>query len=179
MSPTTTGGRRRLDAPSPAEYDVPTRGPRLGSALAVRVITTVVVLAWVVGTLGSATAVLAVGAPEALQRPAAVLLMVVFATGLVHRCGGHMRIWTTLVAVLALLAMVLQTNMLIASATAVTAVLGAVWSVMLTRPAETALDAVREFGLALLIALSGMFAVAAWNAPVSYQRSTSWCSPLP
>jgi len=168
MSPTTTGGRRRLD--TPADYDVPTRGPRLGSALAVRAITTLVVAAWVAGTLGSATAVLAVGAPEGIQRPAAAVLMVVFAIGLVHRSGGHMRIWATMAGLLAVLALTLQTNMLIAGAAAVTAVVGAVWSVMFTRPADTAIDAVREFGLTLLIALSGMFAVAAWNAPVSYQR---------
>ena len=48
--------------------------------------------------------------------------------------------------------------------------LAAVWAVVITRPAVTVLQAVREYVLAIVVALSGTVAVAAWNAPVSYQR---------
>ena len=48
--------------------------------------------------------------------------------------------------------------------------LASVWAVVITRPALTVLQAVREYVLAIVVALSGTVGVAAWNAPVSYQR---------
>jgi hypothetical protein len=42
--------------------------------------------------------------------------------------------------------------------------------VVITRPAFTVFQAVREYVLAIVVALSGTVAVAAWNAQVSYQR---------
>lgn len=170
MSQTARGGRRRLDASVPPEYDVPTREPRIESARAARLVMGAVFGLWVVGFAGALTAVVAVGAPSWLQRPAAALLMVVFAVSLTHRGGGHMRIWLPITATLAVAAVVLETNLLLASATAVTAVLSAVWAVMVTRPADSIVGAIREYGLMLVVALSGTTAVAAWNAPVNYQR---------
>ncbi|MCW2839281.1 MAG: hypothetical protein JWR55_764 [Aeromicrobium sp.] len=170
MTSTVQGGRRRLDASVPPEYDVPTREPRIGSPRTVRAIQGVVVSLWVLGVLGAGTAVVAVGAPSWIQRPAAGLLMVVFAVGLIHRGGGHMRIWLPITAVLAVAAVLLETNLLLASAASVTAVLGAVWAVLVTRPAGTVVGALWEYVVALVTALSGTLAVAAWNAPVNYQR---------
>jgi hypothetical protein len=55
-------------------------------------------------------------------------------------------------------------------AAAVTAVLASVWAVLVTRPAGSIVGALREYVVALVVALSGTVAVAAWNAPVNYQR---------
>ena len=167
---TQQGGRRRLDSSVPADYDVPTREPRLASPAAAGVVIAVTFAAWVVGTLGAATAVVAVGAPEWIQRPSAALLMVVFVLALVHRGGGHMRLWVPPAVVLGALALVLENNSLLASAAVLTAVTAAVWSVMVTRPASTVVGALAEYAITIVVALSGTMAVAAWNAPVNYQR---------
>lgn len=170
MSRAPKGGRRRLDASVPPEYDLPTREPRLDSPRAARFVMALVFLGWVAGTAGSATSIAAVDTPESIERPSAALLMIVFAIGLTHRGGGHMRIWLPMTAALGIAAVTVEANVLLTSAAAVTAVLSSVWAVMVTRPVTTAIGAIREFALALLVALSGTIAVAAWNAPVDYQR---------
>lgn len=170
MTRTEQGGRRRLDASVPPEYDVPTREPRIESARTVRLLMGGVFGLWVLGFLGALTSIVAIGAPAWVQRPSAALLMVVFAVALTHRGGGHLRIWLPITALLGLLAVVVETNLLLASAAAVTAVLSAVWAVMVTRPADSIVGATKEFVLAVVVALSGTTAVAAWNAPVNYQR---------
>ncbi|MCW2749464.1 MAG: hypothetical protein JWR83_574 [Aeromicrobium sp.] len=170
MTSTPTGGRRRLDASVPPEYDLPTREPRIGSPVALRLVMGIVFVAWVVGTLGAGTAIVSVNTPTWIERPSAALLMVVFAVGLTHRGGGYLRIWLPITVVLGVAAVVLETNVLLASAAAVTAVLAAVWAVLVTRPASTAIGAIGEYALALVVALSGTLGVAAWNAPVNYQR---------
>jgi hypothetical protein len=170
MSQTAQGGRRRLDASVPPEYDLPTREPRIESPRTVRLLMGGVLGLWVLGFAGTLTAVVAVGAPGWIQRPSAALLMVVFAIGLTHRGGGHMRLWVPITAVLGALAVFVETNLLLASAAAVTAVLSAVWAVMVTRPAGSIVAVLREFVLTIVVALSGTSAVAAWNAPVNYQR---------
>lgn len=170
MSRAPKGGRRRLDASVPPEYDLPTREPRIDSPRTARFVMAAVLVAWIVGTAGAGTSVVAVGAPEWIQRPAAALLMTVFAIGLTHRGGGHMRIWLPMTAVLGGLAVGVEANLLLASAAALTAVLASVWAVMVTRPVTTVVGAIREYALALVVALSGTIGVAAWNAPVNYQR---------
>lgn len=176
MSRTPKGGRRKLDASVPPAYDVPTRGPRFESPRAARNIKWLTLAAWLVGTAGAATSVVAVDSlanvstPSWIERPSAALLMIVFAIGLIHRGGGFMRIWLPLVSVLAILSVVLETNALLAASAAVTAVLAAVWAVLVTRPAPTIIAAIGEFIITLVVALSGTIAVAAWNAPVDYQR---------
>ncbi|MEV7398049.1 hypothetical protein [Aeromicrobium sp. NPDC092404] len=170
MSRAPKGGRRRLDASVPPEYDLPTREPRLESPRAARFVMVLVFVAWLAGTAGSATSIIALDTPGWIERPAAALLMVVFAVGLTHRGGGHMRLWLPMTAVLGVAAVVVETNLLLASAAAVTAVLASVWAVLVTRPVPTVAGALREYALALLVALSGTLAVAAWNAPVNYQR---------
>lgn len=164
------GGRRRLDSSVPADYDVPTRTPRLSSPGVAGAAITVTVVAWVVGTLGALTAVVAVGAPEWIQRPSAALLMVVFVVALVHRGGGHMRLWVPPAVVLAAFTLLLENNSLLASAAVLTAVTASVWSVMVTRPAVSVGGSLAEFAVTIVVALSGTAAVAAWNAPVNYQR---------
>jgi hypothetical protein len=170
MSRAPKGGRRRLDASIPPEYDLPTREPRLGSPRIARVVMVLVFVAWLAGVIGAGTSVVAVDAPSWVERPASALLMVVFAVGLTHRGGGHMRIWLPMTAVLGVAAVTLETNVLLASAAAVTAVLASVWAVLVTRPAGSFLGVIGEYVLALVVALSGTLGVAAWNAPVNYQR---------
>lgn len=170
MSLTPNGGRRRLDSSVTPAYDVPTREPRIGSPRTARFVIWLMFVAWVVGTVGAGTAVVAVDGPTWIERPSAALLMVVFTIGLTHRGGGFMRIWLPLATLLGLLAVVLETNMLLAASAAVTAVLAAVWAVLVTRPAPTVIAATREYIVTLMVALSGTLAVAAWNAPVNYQR---------
>ncbi len=170
MARTPKGGRRRLDSSVPPAYDVPTREPRIESARTARALTIAMILAWIVGTVGAGTAVVSVGSPTWVERPSAAALMVVFAVGLTLRGGGFLRIWLPLVTVLGVAAVALETNMLLAASAAVTAVLAAVWAVMVTRPAESVVAATREYLVTLLVALSGTVAVAAWNAPVDYQR---------
>ena len=167
-SATQPGGRRRLDPAQ--EYDVPTRLPRLTSPRAARAAMLATALAWVVGTVVCGTAVVAVPTPEWIARPGAALLLVVFSIGLTHRAGGHMRLWTVFSAVLALAAAVSGTNVLVASAAALTAILSTVWAVVATRPAESLLGSLREYVVALAVGTSGAVAVAAWNAPVQHQR---------
>lgn len=170
MSRSPKGGRRRLDASVPPEYDLPTREPRIDSPRTARLIMVLVFVAWAIGAAGATTSIVAVGTPSWAERPSAALLMVVFAIGLTHRGGGHMRIWLPMTALLGGLAVALETNLLLASAAAVTAVLASVWAVLVTRPVTSVVGAIREYALALLVALSGTVAVAAWNAPVNYQR---------
>ncbi|MCD9199471.1 hypothetical protein [Aeromicrobium wangtongii] len=170
MTQTVRGGRRRLDASVPPEYDLPTREPRIESPKTARRVMWAVFGLWVIGFAGALTSIVDVNAPESILRPSAALLTMVFAVALTHRGGGHMRLWLPITAVLVVAAVVLETNLLLASAAAVSAVLSAVWAVMATRPADSVPEALREFGLMLVIALSGTAAVAAWNAPVNYQR---------
>lgn len=170
MSTSVQGGRRKMDASVAPEYDIPTREPRLGSARTARWVMLGVFVMWVVGTLGAASAVVAVDVPGWVERPAAALLMLVFTIGVIHRGGGHMRIWIPIVVALGGAAVVLETNWLLGSSAVVCAALSSVWAVLVTRPAGSALAAIREYVLALVLALSGTLAVAAWNAPVNYQR---------
>lgn len=170
MSRTPAGGRRRLDPMEQLGYDMPTREPRITSISLFRLFVSLGLLTWIVATLAAGTAVVAVGAPSWIERPAAAVLMIIFALGLTHRGGGRMRIWVPMVTVLAVAALVSETNVLIAAAAAVTAVLAAVLAVMNTRPVAGIPGTIAEYGIALVSALSGTLAVAAWNAPVNYQR---------
>ena len=112
----------------------------------------------------------AVDIPYDVERPGAGLLLIVFSVGLTHRVGGHMRIWGSLAVLLSVAAVASDANVLLAAAAAVSAVLASVWAIVLTRPAVTIPQAIREYVLAIVVALSGTVAVAAWNAPVNYQR---------
>ena len=167
---TKTEGRRRADSPRPPEYDLPTREPRIESPRTARLLMFGVLIAWIIGTLAAGTSVVAGDIPWDVERPGAGLLLIVFSVGLTHRVGGHMRIWASLAAVLSIAAVASEANVLLAAAAAVSAVLAAVWAIVITRPAVTVLEAVREYVLAIVVALSGTVAVAAWNAPVDYQR---------
>jgi len=130
------------------------------------VVESVIGLLWLAGALGALTSVIAVPAPSWIWRASAALLLVVFSVMLTHRVGGRMRIWTPLTTVVAVGAAATEINGLLVAAAGMTAVLSAVAAVMFTRPAVTLLGALREYGISLLLAVSGTVGVAAWNAPV-------------
>jgi hypothetical protein len=171
---TKTAGRRRADSPRPPEYDLPTREPRIESPLAARLLMLGVLIAWLIGTVAAGTSVVAVdlpfNPPVDIERLGAGLQLVVFSVGLTHRVGGHMRIWASLAILLSVAAVGSEANFLLAAAAATSAVLASVWAIVITRPAVTIPEAIREYVLAIVVALSGTVSVAAWNAPVSYQR---------
>lgn len=173
MSVTEPGRRRRLDSSEDPIYDLPTRQPRLDSPGKARIIEYSVVLFWLIASAAAATSIISMGAPDWLWRPSAGVLLVFFAMMLTHRCGGHLRIWATLSAGLAISAQ-FGPNALVVAAAGTTAVLAAVSSVMLTRPAATALQVVREFIVSFIIVLSGTAAVAAWNAPVNVRAFSAY-----
>lgn len=166
MTQTVPGGRRRLDASVPRAYDVPVRPARFASPGQARVLRNVVALMWLMGTIGSTTAIIDLPVPEAIWRPSAALLTIALVIGLTHRGGGHLRIWGGIVGATAVLAAVLEANVLLTSAAAATAVIAAVWAVVITRPAVTTREVIREYAIALIVAMSGAMGVAAWNAPI-------------
>ena len=128
-------------------------------------------VAWAVGTAASATAVVAVPeAPAWTARAGAVLLTVVFAIGLTHRCGGRLWLWVTIAAVVAGLGWRLDEQWTRSAASVLVAILAAVLAVMATRPARGALKALGEYALALVIAATGALAVAGYDAQVASGR---------
>lgn len=163
-------GRRRASNTRQVAYEVPTRGPRIQSALLSRWTITITTIVWFIATAAASTAVIAVGAPSWVQRPAAGVLLVLLASGLVQRGGGHLRIWLPIIAVLAVAAAVTQLSGLLAAAAGLTAVVSAVLAVVATTPGRTVGRLIGEYVVALGIAGSGTVAVAAWNAPVNYPR---------
>lgn len=165
MSTTQPGRRRRLDASVTPVYERPTRGPRFESRRTARLFELLTGIGWLLGTIGSASSVVAVSAPSWLWRPSAALLLVVFSMMLTHRVGGHMRVWVSLTAVVALAALLTDVNLLLVTAAGATAVFGALIAVMFTLPAPTVRASLREYGISLLLAVSGTAGVAAWNAP--------------
>lgn len=170
MTTTATGSPGRRRAAEPDEYDLPTREPRVRSPFAAKVLMAGVLAAWFVGVAAASTSVIAYDLPWHAGRAGAVILMIVFAAALTHRVGGHLRIWGTLATVLAVAATTTQIPLLLAAAAGVTAVCAAVWAVLFTRPAPSLPLALVEYLVAVVISLSGTLAVAAWDAPVKYQR---------
>ena len=164
----STAGRRR--AATPAEYDVPTREPRVKSTQAARILMAGVFAAWFLGVALAGSSVVAYNLPDQADTAGAVLLFVVFAVALTHRVGGHMRIWAPMAAVLGLAAAISGNPVLVAAAAGSAGVTAAVWAVVFTRPALTVWQAIGEYVIAITIALSGTLCVAAWNASVNYAR---------
>ncbi|GAA1723852.1 hypothetical protein [Aeromicrobium alkaliterrae] len=166
MSGSATG-RRRLDASVPPEYEQQVRPPRLESRRSAASIGAIVALAALAGTIGSVLSIVAIDVPSAVYRPSAALLTIALTTALVHRAGGHMRIWVSLIALLSVAAAVTELAGLIAAAAATTGVVGAVLAVVFTLPSEGVLPTLREYVISVAIALSGAAGVAAWNAQVN------------
>ncbi|HKE70643.1 MAG TPA: hypothetical protein VKB55_15395, partial [Nocardioidaceae bacterium] len=127
--------------------------------------------AWGAATMASATSVIVMtDGPEWLSETGAAALIVLFAAGLTRRLGGRVVLWTSLAVVFSIAVLVTQDRTLFSSAAVLVAVLGAVFAIMATRPAATAVQATGEFVIALLISSSAGLAVAGFNAPVASDR---------
>lgn len=166
-------GRRRLESSRPTAYEVVTRQPRISSRRASVGMQIAVLVLWLAATSVAASSVVAVGIPSSWWRPSAAVLLVAFTIGLTHRAGGRMRIWIPLALLLAGAAVATERSWLLAASATVTAVLASVLAVIMTRPAKTLRGSLLEFAVALVIAMSGTFAVAAWNAPVRVNLFTA------
>lgn len=159
-------GRRRATPGGVDAYDAAVRAPRLPTATLQRAASGLWLVAWLVGTLLSATALVDLGWSASWARLGAAMLCVVFVVALTHRCGGHLRIWGVMALALSVAALVVERQLLVTAALILTAVAGSVLAVLITRPATRALSALGEVGIAVGVAANTMIAVAAWNATV-------------
>lgn len=153
-----------------AAYVAPVWEPSRAAVWRRRVTVGLCVLFWLLGTAASATAVLAVGDPVWVSRYGAAVVTVVGTLVLAHRCGARVLIWVPLAVLVVGAALYLERNWLYAAASVIVAVVMAVLAVMITRPAAATVRVIGEFLLAVAVAVSGSLAVAAWNAPLVYQR---------
>ncbi len=163
----TAVGRRRLDASVPPEYEQAVRAPRFSSRRSAAWTGALVGLAALVGAAGTVSSLIAVDVPAVVYRPSAALLTIAFTIFLVHRAGGHMRIWVSLVAVVCVVAAATQLAGLVAVAAVMTGVVGAVLAVVMTQPAVGFVETLREYLVGALIAVTAATGVAAWNAQVN------------
>lgn len=129
------------------------------------------VACWLVGTVVSAGEVVDVpGVSGEEPRYGAALVTVLLAVALTRRCGGLVWFWGLLATAFVAAVLVGDQRWLDSSAAVLVAVVGAVASVVLTRPAPTHVHVVMEYGVALLLAGSAAFAVAGYGAELSAGR---------
>jgi hypothetical protein len=131
------------------------------------------VLGWLVVVLAGAAALVAallgyVG--DWLADAGAVAVATAYTWGLAARTGGRPVIFSVLVLALGGVVVALDENVLRSGASVVTAVLTAVFAVMVTIPADGFVSAVRETVAALLVAAVGSLATLGWAPVVDLQR---------
>jgi hypothetical protein len=129
--------------------------------------------AWLIGVLAAAAALVAallghVG--DWLADVGAVATSTAYAWGLAARTGGRPVIFAFLALLLGGLVIAVDESALRSGAAVVTAVLTAVFAVMVTVPAGSFLAAVRETLVALLISVIGSMATLAWAPVVDLDR---------
>ncbi|MFY0408154.1 hypothetical protein [Solicola sp. PLA-1-18] len=176
-TPVSGGRRRAAQAPGSRRresttlgYLPPVREPRFSPTVVRRSSVTTCVVLFVLGSLAASTAVVATPLPDWVSRAGAVVLVNLYAVVLTYRAGGRLAVWPPLVVVLTVLTLVTDLAWALSMLAVVTGVLAAVLAVVITRPAVRTSRVVGEFAIAVVIGLSGGLAVAAWNAPVVYQR---------
>jgi hypothetical protein len=149
------------EPPSAPAAGTPGRGHRLGTT------------GWLLAVLGSA-ALLGVGLVGELGTwvadVGAVATSTAYTWGLAARTGGRPLLFSSFALALGVLVVVLDTDPLRSGAAVVTAVLAAVFAVMATVPAVHFAGAVRETGVALVIASIGAMATLAWAPVVNLER---------
>lgn len=165
-----SGGRRRLAAAGSSEYAVPTRAPRFNSPRQARVLVIATLVVWVLSAVLCLGAIVDLPLPSGVLRPAAAVHLVVASVALTHRVGGRLRLWVPVAAVLAIGGAATQTGLGLATAAVATAVVAAVLAVVMTRPASTVVDVLREVAVSIVISVAGALAVAAWTPPVGPRR---------
>lgn len=166
---TPLAGSRRRESDTLGNLP-PVPEPSRAASLLRRVVIVLCVLGWFAGTAASATAVVAVGEPVGLSRYGAALLTFVFTVVLAHRCGARVAVWSPLVVVALAVTASVGMNAMYSTMSVVAAVVSSVLAVMITRPAASTVHLIGEYLLAVVVAATGGLAVAAWNAPVVYER---------
>jgi hypothetical protein len=129
--------------------------------------------AWLIVVLTSAAALVAallghVG--DWLGDAGAVATSTAYAWGFAARTGGRPVIFSMLALVLGGIVVAVDENALLSGAAVVTAVLTAVFAVMVTVPARGFVAAVRETVVALLVSAIGAMATLGWAPAVDLQR---------
>lgn len=109
--------------------------------------------------------------PDVLPIAGAVTLTTLFTHGLAVRSGGRALISGGLALALSAAAAVSQSAVLLAGAAVGTSVVAAVLAVLATTPAAKFSGVVREVALATAVAVIGAFAVRAYDAEVSLERT--------
>lgn len=177
MSSGRTLGGRRAARPSEAERGAP---PVARRGLVHRLLRRTVVLAWLVAwvaaTAAASTAVVPVDLPESIAAPTAQwgagAVGVLHTVAVAHRLGGRTRLWSTLAVLAVVGALVSERDWALAGVSVLTAIVSGLAAVLVTRPAATAVRAVVEFVVALVVASAGAVAVAGLDAPVDADRYT-------
>jgi hypothetical protein len=129
-------------------------------------------LAFLAGVAGVVVAWTPVRVSDAVPLAAAVTLTTLFTHGLAVRSGGRPLISGGLALALAAVAAVSQNDVMLAGAAVGTAVVAALLAVLATTPAARFSAVLREVGLAAAVAVAGAFAVRAYEAQVSVERTT-------
>ena len=130
-------------------------------------------VAWLLLVLASAAALVAAllgYVDDGLADAGAVATGTAYAWGLAARTGGRPVIFSLLALVLGGGVVALDDNALRSGAAVVTAVLTAVFAVMVTVPAVRFIGAVREVVIALIVASVGSMATLAWAPVVDLHR---------
>lgn len=109
--------------------------------------------------------------PDAVGLGGAVAITTLFTHGLAVRTGGRPILSGGLALVLAGGAVALQSSVLLAGAAVATAVVTAVLAVMATTPAAGFAAVIKEVSLAAGVGVVGAFAVRAYGAEVSLERT--------
>jgi hypothetical protein len=140
---------------------------RLGVAiwLTILVAAAVALVAAIVGTEGPGRVT-----STWLADAGAIAVSTAYTWGLAARTGGRPVVFSILTLVLGGLVVGLDSDSLRGGAAVVTAVLTAVFAVMATVPAVHVLGAVRENGVALVLAAIGSMATVAWAPVVNLDR---------
>jgi hypothetical protein len=147
------------------------RGPRTSVVGRVTVVAwwTLVVLLLAAGTAAALTHFIQVqvGLPERTAAFGAGVVTTVLCGLLAHRLGAHTLAATVFAAAAAATALVVEVPWLLAGVAALTAFAATVLGVVATRPARRPLWVVGEYAIAIVVALTGAIAVAAYTAPVA------------
>lgn len=129
--------------------------------------------AWLVVVLGSAAALVAAllgYVSDWVADAGAIATSTAYAWGLAARTGGRPVVFSLLTVVLGGVVVALDEDALRSGAAVVTAVLTAVFAVMVTVPAPRYFGAVRETLVALLVSVIGSMATLGWSPVVDLHR---------
>jgi hypothetical protein len=130
---------------------------------------TVVMLLLVAGTAAALTHFIDVPVDVPARTPSfgAGVVTTVLCGVLAHRLGAHTLAATVFAAGATAVALVAEVPWLLAGVAALTAFAATVLGVVVTKPAKRPLSVVTEYAIAIVVALVGAVAVAAYTAPVS------------